>query len=53
MGIRIKLPGIFLVVIGVLGIALLLFFRPEWTLTEVGVLAAVAVVGAVRTLRGA
>jgi len=53
MGIRIKLPGIFFVVIGVLGIPLLLFFREQWTWTEIGVLAVVAVVGAVRTLRGA
>ena len=52
MGIRIKLPGIILVVIGIAGMAFLGFYRQEWTWPQMTVLGVVAAVGAARTLKG-
>ena len=52
MGIRIRLPGVFLIVIGVLAILYLFFFREGWTWVEMGVAAVVVVAGAARSLKG-
>lgn len=52
MGIRIRLPGIFLAVIGVAAALYLLFFRDQWTWVEMGVAAAVILVGVARSLKG-
>ena len=41
MGIRIRLPGIFLVVIGAVAALYLLFYRQAWTWVEMGVVVAV------------
>jgi hypothetical protein len=52
VGIRIRLPGVALAIIGVAGMALVYFFREGWAWTEMGALAVVAVVGIARTARG-
>jgi hypothetical protein len=52
VGVRIRLPGIALIVVGIAGILFLLFYRQEWSWIEMGVLGVVAVVGALRSLKG-
>lgn len=49
---RIRLPGIFVSLIGVVFALYLVFYRQEWTWVEMGVVAAVIVIGAARALRG-
>ena len=52
MGIRIRLPGVFMVLIGVLAALYLFFFREGWTWVEMGVVGVVIVVGVARSLKG-
>ena len=52
MGIRIRLPGIFVALIGVVFALYLVFYRQDWTWVQMGVVGAVIVVGVARSLKG-
>jgi len=52
MGVRIRLPGVALVVVGIAGILFLVFYRQEWSWVQMGVLAVVIVVGVLRGTKG-
>jgi hypothetical protein len=52
MGIRIRLPGVALVVVGLAGILFLVFYRQEWTWVEMTVLGVIVVAGGLRSLKG-
>ncbi len=52
MGIRIRLPGVALVVVGIAGILFLVFYRQQWSWVQMGVLAVIVVVGVLRSLKG-
>jgi len=53
VGIRIRLPGVALVVVGIAGILFLVFYRQQWSWVQMGVMAVVVVVGVLRSLKGA
>ena len=53
MGIRIRLPGVVVVAVGIAGILFLVLYRQEWSWVEMGVLALVVGVGLARSLKGA
>jgi hypothetical protein len=52
VGIRIRLPGIALVAVGIIGILFLVFYRQEWSWVQMGVLVVVLVVGVLRSMKG-
>jgi hypothetical protein len=52
MGIRIRLPGVALVVVGIAGILFLVFYRQEWTWIQMAVMGVIIVAGGVRSLKG-
>jgi hypothetical protein len=41
-----------LVAVGIIGILFLVLYRQEWTWVQLGVLAAITVVGAIRSMKG-
>ena len=50
---RIKLPGIFLALLGIAGMVYVALFREEWGWPEMGVLGVITLIGLARTFRGA